>query len=618
VARLAEGNPLFVEELTAALADGVADEGLPVTVSAAIAARLDALPAPVRSVLLSASVVGRTFWRDAVATLSSGHDADVALDELERRDLVRREPESRLEGDVEYRFRHALIRDVAYATLPRAERATRHADVARYVEGRVGEDAGTIAWVLAHHWREAGEPARAVTHLLSAAAVAERGWATREVVDLYSLALELVDDPATRASIRLRRGIALKTLDADHEAAKELTEVLPELQGEELLDGLLYAGRAEIWCERHDDALRYAEQALAFAEELGDEDGSAAARALISNALAMRGDEGDIERALRVGDDALVAWRTGARRYEHADHLHLQADAKYWTGDYAACVDYAIEARGAAGDAHSAHALLRGGGIEAMARLGLGEFETALATLETHLTIGRELGYAAAFLANYRSAVFRELYDLDAARDASRAALETSQSSTFEMPRRFALSDLLQADLLAGDIGRAQAEWPALWADASEATGWTRWLIRGRLAVARAEIALHAETPEAAAEAATSAVDITVRTLRRKYEAEARSHLGRALVALGSHEEGVTELHAAVRLADALVNPFGRWRSRVALAAGLDRAGDDEGAAVATRDAQAILTEFAGSLAPERAVGFLATPPVRAVMEAAV
>ena len=530
---LSEGNPLFVEELAAALADGASDQSLPVTITAAINARLDALPSSLRALVLSAAVVGRTFWRGVLAAIAGAEDVDGALDELERRDLVRRESSSRLEGDVEYRFRHALIRDVAYGTLTRVERAARHADVAEYVEERVEGDAGPVAWVLAHHWRFAGEPRRAVPHILAAAAVAERGWATREVVELYSLAAELADDDRTRAAIRLRRGIALKALDADHEAAEELAAVLPELEGAERLDGLLYAGRAEVWAERHEEALRYGEEALAFAEHVGDADGRTAALALVSDALGMRGDAGDIERALALGDEALGAWRPGVRGYEHADHLHLQSDVKYWTGDYAGSAACATRTWEVAGDVHSAHSLLRGGGIDAMAHVGLGEHELALERLDAMLEIARELGTTGAYLPNYRSVIFREVFDLEAARSESEAALEASRDLAFGMPRRFARSDLLQTALLEGDVGRAQADWPALWEDASEATGWTRWLVRGRLAVSRAEIAAIAETPEQAADWAAKAVEITVLTLRRKYEAQARTLLGRALVALG-------------------------------------------------------------------------------------
>ncbi len=613
---VAEGNPLFVEELAASFADGIADAGLPVTVTAAIAARVDALAPPLRSVLFSASVVGRTFWRNLVEALTPGIDVDEALDELGQRDLVRREQDSRLEGDVEYRFRHALIRDVAYATLPRGERATRHADLARHVEGLAGDDAEQLGWILAHHWRAAGEAERALPHLLAAAEVAERGWATQEVVDLYSQALELAGSPEMRATIRLRRGMALKTLDADHEAVAELAGVLPELEAAERLDCLLYLGRAEIWCERHDEALAYGEQAVALADTLGDAGGQAAAAALVSNALAMRGDEGDVDRALTLGDEALERWPDGVRGYEHADHLHLQADVKYWTGDYRGSVACAVRARDAGGEVQSVHALLRGGGVDAMASVGLGEHEVALEKLDAIMAVARELGAGAyPYLPNYQSVVFRELGDLAAARAANETALEASRDLPFGMPRRFALSDLLQTDLLAGDIGRAQADWPALWEDAAEATGWTRWLILGRLAVARSEIALHAEPPESAAEWAAKAVEVTVRTRRRKYEALARAHLGRALVRLDRGDDGLRELGAAVELADTLVNPVGRWQARAALAAALAEMRDQEGAAGALSDAQGILTAFAATLVPGRAATLLASPATRELLD---
>ena len=601
VERLAEtsdGNPLFVEELSAALADGASDAGLPVTVTAAIASRLDILPPHLRAVLFSASVVGRSFWRGVVAAVSDGAAVDDELDELERRDLVRREHTSRLEGDVEYRFRHALIRDVAYATIPRAERAGRHGDVAQYIEASVGEDTGPVAWILAHHWRAAGDPARAVPHLLAAAEIAERGWATHEVVDLYSRALELAADDGMRATIRLRRGMALKALDADTDAAAELAAVLPELSGVERLDCLLYLGRAEIWCERHEEALRYGELAL------------------VSNALAMRGDVGDVDRAIELGDEALALWPPGARGYERADHLHLQADVKYWAGDYRGCAALAVRAREAGGEVQSVHALLRGGGIDAMASVGLGEHEAGLAKLEAIMSIGRELGGVGAYLPNYQSVIFREVYDLDASRAANEIALEAARDLTFGMPKRFGLSDLLQTDLLAGDVGRAQADWPALWEDAGEASGWTRWLILGRLAVARAEIALHAEPPGVAAEWATKAVEITVRTRRRKYEALARTHLGSALAALRSPDDGLAELRAATSIADELVNPAGRWGPRAALAVVLRERGDEAEAAAVTTEACEIVTAFAATLAPARAASLLGAPPVRELFAA--
>jgi tetratricopeptide (TPR) repeat protein len=288
---------------------------------------------------------------------------------------------------------------------------------------------------------------------------------------------------------------------------------------------------------------------------------------------------------------------------------------KYWTGDYRGSVACAVRARKAGGEVQSIHALLRGGGVDAMASVGLGEHEVALEKLEGIMAVARELGETGAYLPNYQSVVFRELGDLAAARAANETALDASRDLAFGMPRRFALSDLLQTDLLAGDIGRAQADWPALWEDAGEATGWTRWLIIGRLAVARAEIGLHAEPTESAAEWAAKAVEVTVRTRRRKYEALARAHLGRALVRLDRSEDGLTELRAAVELADALVNPVGRWQTRASLAAALAEARNEEGAARAIGDARGLLTAFAETLSPGRAATLLDSPAARQLLD---
>jgi class 3 adenylate cyclase len=213
VERAAGGNPLLIEELAAWLAEG-GDAGageLPTNVRTMIAARLDRLPAPERQVLLSASVIGDNFWQGSLEALQAPEPLAELLRSLEMRDLIRRMPQSRIEGDQELVFKHGLIREVAYSTLPIAARRERHAAVAAFIEGAAG-DRDAYATILAHHWRQAGEATRAADYLLTAAEQAGRGWAHDEVISLCNQALELIpeDDVIKRRRTRLRRGVALQ------------------------------------------------------------------------------------------------------------------------------------------------------------------------------------------------------------------------------------------------------------------------------------------------------------------------------------------------------------------------------------------------------------------------
>ena len=197
----------------------------------------------------------------------------------------------------------------------------------------------------------------------------------------------------------------------------------------------------------------------------------------------MRGAEGDLDRAFELGERALELWVPGTRPLDLRHHLHLHADTTYWVGQYERSVELSRQTRALAKDVHSAESLLRGGGLEALALAGLGRHEEAIAIWDELFEIARELGQNTRGLLNYSALAYRELHDLDEARARSEEALELSAAETFGMPRQFAGSDLLFTQLLAGDVGGAQAVWPSLWKGAEKATGWTTWLIAGRLAL---------------------------------------------------------------------------------------------------------------------------------------
>jgi class 3 adenylate cyclase len=135
-----EGNPLFVEEMVAFVRDG-GDVGVPPTIQALLAARLEQLHDDDRAVVERAAVEGKVFHRGAVVELSPEAlrtDIDTHLVALVRRELIRPDVAT-LPGDDAYRFRNLLIRDAAYDALPKETRADLHERFADWIERAAGD-----------------------------------------------------------------------------------------------------------------------------------------------------------------------------------------------------------------------------------------------------------------------------------------------------------------------------------------------------------------------------------------------------------------------------------------------------------------------------------------------
>ena len=140
IADAAEGNPLFLEQMVAMLADET-PTAMPPTIHALLSARLDRLEPFEQSVLQRAAIVGKDFSRNAVVELSPEHErAEVAatLFSLTRKELVRPEHSGSADEDG-FRFRHALIRDAAYAEVPKRVRAELHERFADWLAQRDAE-----------------------------------------------------------------------------------------------------------------------------------------------------------------------------------------------------------------------------------------------------------------------------------------------------------------------------------------------------------------------------------------------------------------------------------------------------------------------------------------------
>jgi hypothetical protein len=194
----AAGNAYYLEELIRAVAEGGKD-ALPETVLAMTETRLERLEPEARLVLRAASVFGRTFWRGAVRALV-GRDARTTLDDwldvLVEREVITLRHEGKFRSEEELVFRHALVRDAAYATLTAKDRALGHRLAGAWLEN-AGE---SEAIVLAEHFERGGETGRAV------------GWYRRAAEQ----ALEGNDLVASIA--RAKRGIACGA-EGEHKAA---------------------------------------------------------------------------------------------------------------------------------------------------------------------------------------------------------------------------------------------------------------------------------------------------------------------------------------------------------------------------------------------------------------
>jgi class 3 adenylate cyclase/tetratricopeptide (TPR) repeat protein len=617
VVATAEGNPLFLEELVAALADSAEGDELPATIRAAIAARIDALPTAARTTLMHASVIGQTFWRGVVGQIGGFDDVDTALEALEARGLLRRRSQSQVAGDVEFAFKHVLIRDVAYATLPRALRRDLHAATARVIEASV-PDPTELAWLLAHHWREGGEPARAVEYLLTAGDQACAALAIEETYDFYTRALELADTDEVRLRIRLRRGLALTQLEEYARADQELEQLIPELDGQGQIEAILARTEATYWTEQEDETLALAKRAVELSQELGAVELEPLALGRLGAAWGMRGTEGDMDRSNELHELSLSKWVSGTRQREHAAQYFVGADNYYWVGEYDRAYEMSRSAEAAGGmESHSAEAQLRGAGMQGLILASMGRYEEAMAASESAIATARKMGRGDNVVMNYSTLALRDIFWLDEARARSELVAGRLGPSDFNMPWMNARADLICADLLLGDLGSVDVAWPSAWDDAVEGRAWERWLVSGRLASVRADVELARGRLDDAVSWAQRTLELARPVRRRKYEIAGLITLGSALVGQGSIEEGVAQLRIAVGLADGPGGtPLLRWRARAACGVAESRrpetAADGE---ARLEEAAAIIREVAASLAPERSTRYLAAPEVANVLE---
>jgi class 3 adenylate cyclase/tetratricopeptide (TPR) repeat protein len=281
----AGGNPLYAEEYARMLAQRQNGEELPLpdSVQGIIAARLDTLPLEEKALVQDAAVLGKVFWVGELAQASGLERAAVAerLQMLERKEFIRRERRSSVAEETAYVFRHVLLRDVAYAQIPRRRRAERHRLAAEWIESLAADRREDLADVIAHHYVSALDLARAA------------GMETAELGVSARLALHEAGD----------RAASLNAFAAAKRFYRSALDLWPE--DDPAYPQLLFRyGRARFFSEDEgEDALaRAAEELL----DAGDRAGASEAETLVGE---LRWIEGDRDRAFEhfEGAAALLA-----------------------------------------------------------------------------------------------------------------------------------------------------------------------------------------------------------------------------------------------------------------------------------------------------------------------
>jgi class 3 adenylate cyclase/tetratricopeptide (TPR) repeat protein len=284
------GNPFFIEELVAVVSEsepettGNGDGHLPGTLRGLIAARIDALDADERSTLEDCAVIGSNGPIELVAALAAARagGGEPELAGLASRDLLEVERN-------EYHFKTELVREVAYSTLTKAERARRHAALSHHLAARATKT-GRIEEALdelAYHYGAAAE------------LIAELGTVEGVPADLGEKAVSFLEQAAERAALQETWPVAKRLLSM-------ALDVLGDGEGERRLRLLLYRARARTELRELFSARADLDAAIALAEPRGDT--NALARALI-----IRGDielkENDLAGSVATLAEAVERWR---------------------------------------------------------------------------------------------------------------------------------------------------------------------------------------------------------------------------------------------------------------------------------------------------------------------
>jgi tetratricopeptide (TPR) repeat protein len=422
----AAGNAFYLEELIRTVSEG--REDLPATVVTMVQSRLGALEDGERRILRAASVFGETFWEGSVRALLGDDAIDLALrlDDFARRELLMRHDPSRIAGEIEYVFRHALVREGAYAMLTEGDRTLGHRLAAEWLE-RVGESS---AIVIADHFAKGGDAPRAISAYLRASEQALESNDLAGAIERAERAVELGAHGETLGALRSVQAQAHhwrgETLEME-QAALVAVDLLPRADARrpEAMTMLAVAKQRLGHTEELTTVARKLFEMLEHAE--GNRDALARAGGRVASILFFAGKQ---ELAATMLDVAEQTARGGGAEVEARIH-QARSPRERQAGRPAHALAHAEAAESAfrlAGDQRNACMMA---GIRGFALSELGAYEDAERALRDVLVSAERLGLPTV-ISNARSNLGVVLLRLGRAADAEsveRSAIASIESS---------------------------------------------------------------------------------------------------------------------------------------------------------------------------------------------
>jgi tetratricopeptide (TPR) repeat protein len=606
VARKAEGNPFFVEEVTRSLledgslrCDGgraeltreLADISIPDTIQDVLTARIDRLADEARRAIQVASVIGREFALRLLERITqAGDELRGQLDELRAVELIY---EKALHPELAYMFKHALTHDVAYRSVGAERRRALHRTIGLAIEELYAERLEELYETLAHHFSRAEEWERALDYHDRAAEKAERQHATQAVVEHCRHALAIADrlgesaSPATRRRLEARTGLACFYLSEFAESARAFERAArASLDPAESSFFAALAAQSHLWAHDYDASRAAADAAVASSPPEGAAlaaEGARPAAAGRGMARNVRGFmravlDADLEGAEAECATALELVAARAPDVEASIRLNQTLFAE-WTGDYPRAIELAERVMAEGKRLRLAHLVVWPYWFLGKARCCLGDYGAAIALLEEGYQFCDRIGDRAwkSRLLNTLGWCLAEIGCVELASEHDRRAAALARE--LGDPEIVANSEInLAVDHLGlGRIDEAHGFLEPIESALSRSSDpWMRWRYSLHVLDARARIELRRAAPERALELALREHAGAVEHRAPKLEARALVTAGAALLEAERRDEAREHLASALAIAERLRAPRFAWRSHALLARLAERRGAAE------------------------------------------